>query len=380
MFNGLPAGAVASDLAFNDGKGIANEMFQRSRPNKQNVNGTIVDFTDTPSGTALPQTNQQGFSTLTVKDPTDPSGYRVVPVGGSLDAFSSQQNVAERAKATFGQPLRVNGNLMTPAQASDLLSGQQPGHMQIPPAVQSARDDDAIRLMQQERGNALLRGDTNSVASIDREIASMKSRGTPSTSSGLPGIAVKPDQVKAVEDATGGLNKDWIDNTYKPVKALGESAQARIEQANIARAALSKGLGGWGDQTKAAAANVLSGLGLASDKVKDYAADAQIFQKVAMERLWSTLNDAAGPQTEGDANRASKTYASLSNTPKANAFILDLAQAQAERDKMRANFYNHAQPVAKAKGDLTEVDREWQTRMPSIFDMPSMKSWQGMKP
>jgi hypothetical protein len=252
--------------------------------------------------------------------------------------------------------------------------------MQIPPAVQSARDDDAIRLMQQERGNALLRGDTNAVASIDREIASMKSRGTPSTSSGLPGIAVKPDQVKAVEDATGGLNKDWIDNTYKPVKALGESAQSRIEQSNIARAALNKGLGGWGDQTKAAAANVLSGLGLASDKVKDYAADAQIFQKVAMERLWSTLNDATGAQTDRDADRAARTYASLSNTPKANAFIIDLAQAQAERDKMRANFYNHAQPVAKAKGDLTEVDREWQTRMPSIFDMPSMKSWQGMKP
>jgi len=383
MFAGLPADAVASDLAFNDGKGIANEMFQRTRPNKQNVNGTIVDFTDTPSGTALPQTNQQGFSTITVKDPTDPSGYRVVPVGGSNDVFGTQQGITERAKANFGSPVTINGRMMTPAQASDSLSvGSSPTPNRIPPVIQSARDDDAIRVMLQERGNALLRGDTNEVASLDREIASMKNRSAPVTqaSDGLPGVAVQPNKVKAIEDSTKGINDEWIQGTFKPIRAAGESAQGRIEQANIARAALSKGLGGWGDQTKASMANVLSGLGLASDKVKDYAADAQIFQKVAMERLWSTLNDAAGPQTEGDAGRASKTYASLSNTPKANAFILDLAQAQAERDKLRANFYTHAQPIAKSSGDLTEVDREWQARTPSIFDMPSMKAWKAMKP
>ena len=70
------------------------------------------------------------------------------------------------------------------------------------------------------------------------------------------------------------------------------------------------------------------------------------------------LNQAKGPQTEGDATRAKATFASLSNTPQANEFILDFAKAVAMRDKKKAAFYNEAMPIAREAGDLTAVDRD----------------------
>jgi hypothetical protein len=183
-------------------------------------------------------------------------------------------------------------------------------------------------------------------------------------------------RVKNISEATGKVNDTWLKSSYEPTVASGTTAQNLIDSTNVARDALRKiGGGGWGTETKAAGANLLAGLGIASDNAKMYAANAQVFQSKAMERLWSTLNDAKGPQTEGDADRASKTYASLKNTPQANEFVLDMAQAKAERDKAKSLFFKNALPIAQKNGDLAEVEREWDARMPSIFDMPTMKRW-----
>jgi len=147
-----------------------------------------------------------------------------------------------------------------------------------------------------------------------------------------------------------------------------------LTSVQTARGAM-RGLGntGWGTPTMATAANVLASLGVKD--AANYAGNSQVFQQAAMERLWGTLNAAKGPQTEGDADRAAKTFASLQNTPRANEYILDLAQARAERDQMKANFFRQALPLGQRAGDLQQIEREWQTRQPSIFNMPSMRKW-----
>ena len=100
------------------------------------------------------------------------------------------------------------------------------------------------------------------------------------------------------------------------------------------------------------------------------------FSGLQRTRLWIDSDNAAkGPQTEGDADRAKDTFAKLGNTPKANAFILDLAQATAERDARRAAWYRDALPLGQKAGDLQMLDRKWQEREPSIFQMPSMQKW-----
>lgn len=169
------------------------------------------------------------------------------------------------------------------------------------------------------------------------------------------------------------INDNWITNTYQPTL---DSASGARDMSNAISAIRNIDLKtGWGTEAKAAAAGVLSGLGIAPANAQMFAANSQKFQQVAMDRLQKNLMLQKGPQTEGDANRASKTFVSLANTPEANAFILDYAQAQANADLRKADFYREALPLAQQGQDLTRVDREWQKVSGSIWDDPLMQRW-----
>lgn len=220
---------------------------------------------------------------------------------------------------------------------------------------------------------------TRDVADIRREIS--MSGGGAATAAITPGqgygkTTAQETRDAAVKDATLKVNDTWLKNSYEPVRATGTAAGDLLTNITVARGALRNlGTTGWGTEAKASAAGILSGLGLAPAKVQQFATDAQTFQNAMATNLQTVLNAAKGPQTEGDSERASKTFAQLRNTPQANEFMLDLAQAKAERDAMRAQFYEMALPIARDKGDLTEVEREWIKRQPSVFTMQSMSRW-----
>ena len=95
-----------------------------------------------------------------------------------------------------------------------------------------------------------------------------------------------------------------------------------------------------------------------------------------MDRLLTVLGSQKGQQTEGDADRASKTFVSLKNTPEANTFILDLAEAKANQDARKAQFYQDALPQAQKEGDLMRIDREWRNIQGSIWNDPVLGRWQ----
>lgn len=199
-----------------------------------------------------------------------------------------------------------------------------------------------------------------------------------------PGMQVQSEAEKAAAVETAKIkpqtvvlgNEDFMKRVYPAVQSAGDSAGGIIESANIARDAL-RGLGntGWGTPAVAAAANVLASLGVDVGNAKMYAANAEKFQQVALTRLQEELQKQKGPQTEGDAQRQMATWAQLKTTTQANDYILDLMQARAERDRMKAAFYQRALPLAQQNGDLSEVDREWSKRAPSIFSMPTMQRW-----
>lgn len=179
-----------------------------------------------------------------------------------------------------------------------------------------------------------------------------------------------PSTVQAEQE----LNKNWVSGTFQPT----------IEAANAARGTLAsiqavRGLDlqtGWGTEAMAKGANFLVGLGIGGEEAQKLASNAQAFQSVSMDRLLKTLQAQAGPQTEGDAQRAAQTWVSLQNTPQANEFILDFAQAQAEMQARKAEFYQKALPIARRTGDLTEIDRRWQQVQGSIMAHPLMRKWQ----
>ena len=66
--------------------------------------------------------------------------------------------------------------------------------------------------------------------------------------------------------------------------------------------------------------------------------NTQAFNSVAARMVNQVLNQAKGPQTEGDAQRAKQTLVKLGNTPEANIFILDTLEANALRKIERSNF------------------------------------------
>lgn len=169
------------------------------------------------------------------------------------------------------------------------------------------------------------------------------------------------------------LNDNWIKNAYQPTVEAG--AKATDLQASI-QAVRSIDLNtGWGTEQKAQGAAMLEGLGIAPSSAKLFAANAQKFQSVAMDRLLTTLAAQKGPQTEGDSTRAQQTFVKLGNTPEANRFVLDFAQAKANMDQRRADYYQQALPLAQRSGDLTRVDREWKKIQGSIWVDPVLQPW-----
>ena len=318
----------------------------------------------------------------------------------------------EAAKSRFGTtdytppsglPVR-----MTKAQELALLNGVQPAPMQggqrppvqnnsswISPDAKQGQVDiyeseirkwtEALKnpnLPQQEREMI-----TKNLAGVNRELVragggqsqSLAPNTAPQSapSFGLPlqSQAGKDAQKLTAENA-GKVNDVWLKSSYTPIVESKGATAATIDSINQSRASMNAmGGTGWGTETKATAANVLTGLGIGGKNAEMYATNAQTFQQAAMTRLQAELALQKGVQTKEDAERQSATYAQLKNTPQANSYILDSAQAKAERDLMKAKFYELALPIASKKGDLQEIDREWNKKMPSLFSMPSMQKW-----
>jgi hypothetical protein len=197
----------------------------------------------------------------------------------------------------------------------------------------------------------------------------------PAGAGGMPGqgggFMAGRDPVR--QRSAEALNDNWIKNAYQPTLDAGNAASDALTNIQALRTIdLNTG---WGTETKATAAGVLAGLGIAPKNAEMFAANAQKFQAVAMDRLMKKQVEQKGTATEGDAKRINQTYVSLQNTPAANDFILDLAQAQANQDQRRAQYYEAALPLAQKAGDLTRVDREWRKIKGSIWADPALQRW-----
>ncbi|VWX63185.1 conserved hypothetical protein [Burkholderiales bacterium 8X] len=169
------------------------------------------------------------------------------------------------------------------------------------------------------------------------------------------------------------INDNFLKSAYQPTIDAGKTA---ADLQNSIQAVRNIDMStGWGADQKAQGAAMLEGLGLAPASAKLYAANSQKFQSIAMDRLQTSLIAQKGTQTEGDAQRAGQTFAALKNTPEANQFILDFAQAKANADQKKAAFYEQALPLAQKAGDLTAVDRAWRKVGYSVWSDPILQPW-----
>jgi hypothetical protein len=175
---------------------------------------------------------------------------------------------------------------------------------------------------------------------------------------------INPIVTKAGEQ----LNQNWITSQLEPAQVAGLAAKSAIDNIRVLKNIdLTTG---FGTEAQKNAANVLASFGI-KDAAK-FATNAQIFESKVYESLVDTLSKQKGPQTKADFENIQKTYANLQNTPQANQFLLDVAEAKAIEDQRKANYYQEAAAMPQVRGNLPAITNAWQkhTEKDSLFNVP----------
>lgn len=392
----------------NKGKGVPDMYIKATTPDPLVIDGFVFDkrtMQIPPDGTFVPKVTTSADGKVMVTYRGTDGQFHTTSAIGSVNAYREFENIKKQVEnentlpkmdmlGAGGRPIpggnvrqqiqNLGGESAFPLTGGSATPARQQPSFQVPPNVQADRDAVSLDMIRQERTGLLARaarGDKAAQAAIpdiDAQIARLEGvaqkpqqGAMPSASpSAMPIQLAGPSDIKNKEYEV----KQFHEKTWPAVKEAYDSALNRRENVQVARQALSeiKTEGAFAN-FKGQFANVLVGLGIAPDNARMYATNMQTFNSVSATRLWDVLNAAKGPQTEGDAKRAQATFAQLTNTKEANAFILDLMEAVAQRDIMRKLYFDKAYPIARDRGDVTLVEKNWNP--PSIFSMPSMKRW-----
>jgi hypothetical protein len=162
------------------------------------------------------------------------------------------------------------------------------------------------------------------------------------------------------------LNDQWIAGELEPARLAGESAKSAIDNIRVLKNIDLKT--GFGTDAQKTAASILATLGV--PEAAKFATNAQIFESKVYEGLVDTLSKQKGPQTDKDFNNLQKTYAQLKNTPQANQFLLDVAEAKAMQDQRKSGYYQKAASMPQVRSNLSAITNEWGKIAGSIFEVP----------
>lgn len=234
----------------------------------------------------------------------------------------------------------------------------------VSPQEQQQRDGGRMEILQNELKNER---DPKLQAMIRQEMGGRRAPVLQSAAEAKAQVGAVDTQLKAGQ----GLNENWIKEAYNPTQASGKAARDTLTQLETIKTVNLQT--GWGTEAKAWGASILGSLGVKN--AANYAGNVQKFQQVAMERNMTMLAAQAGPQTEGDSQRAQQTFLKLENTPAANQFISDLTGANARAAARKADYYNRALPLARATGDLTEIDRRYAKIAQSVWSDPALAKY-----
>jgi len=259
-----------------------------------------------------------------------PQGYTANAVPGYAPATSS----IERAQA-YGKGL--GGAETTPAERIDLATG-------------------------------------NTVATTQAQNMGLPAQGMPDENALLRSATAQPVVTKVspiAQKAGEELNSNWIKTELEPAQLLGNSAQKSMDSIRVLRSTNIDT--GFGADAKAAAANVLTSLGVKD--AEKYATNAQVFKTEISKKLMDTMAAQKGAQSQADFENIRQTEASLKNTPQANNFIFDLAEAKAMQDQRKAAYFSKAAEIPALRNNLPAITNEWRKIEGSIFAFPSMQKY-----
>ena len=190
---------------------------------------------------------------------------------------------------------------------------------------------------------------------------------------GLPpaGVTVNNRQEGAEQSARGAM----LVRQFEAIsEAAGQASNIKSTlQTNLK--ILDNGLKtGFGTNTIAAAASVLSAFGLKD--AEKYAGNAQMFTASLNQLVLREQQAQKGPQTESDAKRITATTAQLGNEVDANKFILKVAVAQANKTIAQRQFYAKWYKDNKTYDGAEDAWFEGEGGK-SLFDSPELKEYAG---
>ena len=179
-----------------------------------------------------------------------------------------------------------------------------------------------------------------------------------------------PESQKAEQSERGkSLTKDFFENVAPTARNAQKNLPAITSNLNI----LNKGFEtGFGTETAASAAKVLSALGVQG--AERFASDSQIFLANANQAVLSKQLEQKGTQTKTDAERIEQTGARLGNTKEANKFILTVAREQLQRDIEQRDFYSKWYGKNKTYDGAEDAWFDGEGSK-SLFERPALKQY-----
>lgn len=160
----------------------------------------------------------------------------------------------------------------------------------------------------------------------------------------------------AVESATESLNQ---------MRQSASAAQSRLPALRTLRSLdIESGFGTNARTGLARATNFIFGEG-AGDVFQSDVPAIEAFRALSQKMVNEELNQAKGPQTEGDAIRAQQTVASIDKAPAANKFLLNYYEGLAMREMERNQFFERYMGTSPDQTDqagleaFREAERAW---------------------
>jgi hypothetical protein len=175
------------------------------------------------------------------------------------------------------------------------------------------------------------------------------------------------------EKAEAGEFGKFLVNEFGDISKSANLAVKTMPAIETNLGILNKGFDtGFGTETKAAGAKVLSALGVAN--AEKFAANAEIFQAKAAETVLQKQLEQKGPQTQSDRELIEKTGAQLGTTTQGNRFLLTVAKEQLQRDIDQRDFYRNWR---EKTGSFNGAESAWYAGEggKSLFERPALKKY-----
>lgn len=356
---GIPPEALQFDLTFNDGKGIASELFQRSRPNMAVHNGVVMDMNQAKPGQTLPQISQNGQASQLIPDPTAPGGYRVITPAGAVDSYRAYKQ-ADADVASGSEIVKVydpvskrevyvpKSAVLNPAASPQAEpqpertapsqvrpAATRPADSVVAPDVQAGRDRDRLRILNDELAKTASPDDR---AALQREISRIRApkaaapmAAGPSADENASAAAAKAyDELSAkdlVEIKSGAMKADF-------------SAPSKIAQLQKIGSLLKDYEGGKLSGAAMAFSSAANSLGI---KLDPKLPDKEAAQALSREMALQLRDPSAGGGMPGAMSNSDRAFLE-SMTPE----LAQTAQGRAQIISARVALLQRQQQVAQA--------------------------------